>query len=90
MKFTSAFNLAGLSEDDALTVAKDKRDAALKKLNEAQAEFFEWDKTHARLLAAWANKHYGQPPSNSERTNEEPDEGDRLKSQPLKSSDPSL
>lgn len=62
MGITSAYNLAGLTEEDAIIVAKDKRDAALAKLQAAKDEFHEWDETHARLLAEWANKHYAERP----------------------------
>lgn len=75
MGVASAYNLAGLTEEDAILVARDKRDAALKKLDDAQAEFREWDETHARLLAQWANKHYGRTASDWVNAHSDNDSG---------------
>jgi acyl-CoA reductase-like NAD-dependent aldehyde dehydrogenase len=49
------YNLRGLMEQDALMVARDKKEDARRKLDAARAEFDEWDREHARRLASWAN-----------------------------------
>ena len=57
MSILTNYNLAGLTEDDALQVAKAKRDEARVKFDKAQAAFREWDAVYDRLLTAWAKKH---------------------------------
>lgn len=60
MSILTAYNLSGLTDLDAIEVVRFKREAALKKLQTAQAEYDEWNMEHGRRLAEWG-EHYSKP-----------------------------